>query len=238
MAHRPVTRAIVMLAARPHIEPRRVASADSVMIKEIYLSLQGESSHQGLLCAFVRLTGCHLRCTYCDSEFAFDGGNASRTARSSSRRSSEDPARRGDRRRAPAPARRGDVALVHQQRHLVVPVEGHHVQSATTAARRGEQDQPAARAVIGWYREAVRDGFRHVLSPRKYDDIAVETLLVWGMKDPALGYEELVPGTEEFVPKLKIEQIPDCGHFVHAERPEWVNPALIAFMGVTVQGWG
>src|SRR5690606_29378679 len=64
----------VMLAARPHIEPRRREGADSVVVKEIYLSLQGESSHQGLLCAFVRLTGCHLRCTYCDSEFAFKGG--------------------------------------------------------------------------------------------------------------------------------------------------------------------
>ncbi len=63
-----------MLKARPHIEPKRRADADSVMIKEIYLSLQGESSHQGCLCAFVRLTGCHLRCTYCDSEFAFRGG--------------------------------------------------------------------------------------------------------------------------------------------------------------------
>lgn len=63
-----------MLAGRPHIEPRRVAQADSVMVKEIYLSLQGESAHQGLLCAFVRLTGCHLRCSYCDSEFAFHGG--------------------------------------------------------------------------------------------------------------------------------------------------------------------
>ena len=63
-----------MLTARPHIEPRRVASADSVVVKELYLSLQGESSHQGLLCAFVRLTGCHLRCSYCDSEFAFRGG--------------------------------------------------------------------------------------------------------------------------------------------------------------------
>src|SRR4029079_690278 len=40
----------------------------------IYLSLQGESSHQGLLCSFVRLTGCHLRCRWCDSAFAFRGG--------------------------------------------------------------------------------------------------------------------------------------------------------------------
>jgi 7-carboxy-7-deazaguanine synthase len=63
-----------MLAARPHLEPRRVASAESVVVKEIYLSLQGESSHQGLLCSFVRLTGCHLRCSYCDSAFAFYGG--------------------------------------------------------------------------------------------------------------------------------------------------------------------
>lgn len=63
-----------MLAGRPHIEPRRVAGADSVVVKEIYLSLQGESSHQGLLCSFVRLTGCHLRCRYCDSEFSFRGG--------------------------------------------------------------------------------------------------------------------------------------------------------------------
>jgi 7-carboxy-7-deazaguanine synthase len=63
-----------MLAQRPRIEPRLVANATSVVVKEIYLSLQGESSHQGLLCTFVRLTGCHLRCSYCDSEFAFRGG--------------------------------------------------------------------------------------------------------------------------------------------------------------------
>lgn len=63
-----------MLQARPHVEPHRREGADSVVVKEIYLSLQGESSHQGLLCAFVRLTGCHLRCGYCDSAFAFRGG--------------------------------------------------------------------------------------------------------------------------------------------------------------------
>lgn len=63
-----------MLAARPHVEPRRVQTADSVVVKEIYLSLQGESSFQGLLCTFVRLTGCHLRCAWCDSEFSFKGG--------------------------------------------------------------------------------------------------------------------------------------------------------------------
>lgn len=64
-----------MLAARPHIEPTLRPWANHVRVKEIYLSLQGESSHAGLLCTFIRLTGCHLRCSYCDSEFAFRGGD-------------------------------------------------------------------------------------------------------------------------------------------------------------------
>jgi len=63
-----------MLAARPNIEPRRARDAHSVRVTEIYLSIQGESSHAGRLCTFVRLTGCHLRCVYCDSAFAFYQG--------------------------------------------------------------------------------------------------------------------------------------------------------------------
>lgn len=88
----------------------------------------------------------------------------------------------------------------------------------------------AATAMVGWYREAVRNGFRHAFSPPKYPSIPADTLLMWGMGDPALGYQDLVPGTEQYVPRLKIEQIPGAGHFVHAERPDLVNPALIAFL--------
>jgi len=43
-------------------------------ITEIYKSLQGESTHAGLPCVFVRLTGCNLRCSWCDSEYTFQGG--------------------------------------------------------------------------------------------------------------------------------------------------------------------
>ena len=43
-------------------------------ITEIYKSLQGESTHAGLPCIFVRLTGCNLRCVWCDSEYTFHGG--------------------------------------------------------------------------------------------------------------------------------------------------------------------
>ena len=63
-----------MLSARPRIEPRLVPGTTSVVVQEVYLSVQGESRHAGLLCSFVRLTGCHLRCTWCDSTFTFKGG--------------------------------------------------------------------------------------------------------------------------------------------------------------------
>ena len=45
-----------------------------MQITEIYKSLQGESTHAGLSCVFVRLTGCNLRCSWCDSEYTFQGG--------------------------------------------------------------------------------------------------------------------------------------------------------------------
>jgi len=43
-------------------------------INEIFYSIQGESSHAGLPCVFVRLTYCNLRCVYCDTEYAFYEG--------------------------------------------------------------------------------------------------------------------------------------------------------------------
>lgn len=48
--------------------------SESLLINEIYLSLQGESTFAGLPCIFVRLTACNLRCSYCDTAYAFTEG--------------------------------------------------------------------------------------------------------------------------------------------------------------------
>lgn len=46
----------------------------TLRVHEIYRSIQGESTWAGLPCVFIRLTGCHLRCVYCDTEHAFYDG--------------------------------------------------------------------------------------------------------------------------------------------------------------------
>jgi 7-carboxy-7-deazaguanine synthase len=51
--------------------------SDSLVVNEIYLSLQGESTFAGLPCIFIRLTACDLRCSYCDTAYAFTEGKQS-----------------------------------------------------------------------------------------------------------------------------------------------------------------
>ncbi len=46
----------------------------SLRINEIFVSLQGESTYAGIPCIFIRLTGCNLRCSYCDTSYAYSEG--------------------------------------------------------------------------------------------------------------------------------------------------------------------
>jgi 7-carboxy-7-deazaguanine synthase len=54
--------------------PRLRPMSETLVVNEIYLSLQGESTFAGLPCVFVRLTACDLRCSYCDTAYAFTEG--------------------------------------------------------------------------------------------------------------------------------------------------------------------
>ena len=62
-----------------HSQPRflllQYSDMSDLVVNEIYLSLQGESTFAGLPCVFVRLTACNLRCSYCDTAYAFTEGH-------------------------------------------------------------------------------------------------------------------------------------------------------------------
>jgi 7-carboxy-7-deazaguanine synthase len=53
---------------------RNVLTAPFLRVTEIFNSIQGESTWAGVPCTFVRLTGCPLRCVWCDTEYSFHGG--------------------------------------------------------------------------------------------------------------------------------------------------------------------
>jgi len=55
-------------------------AADTLLVNEIFASIQGESTHAGRPCTFVRLTACNLRCGYCDTTYAFMKGKRSSVA--------------------------------------------------------------------------------------------------------------------------------------------------------------
>jgi 7-carboxy-7-deazaguanine synthase len=62
------------------IESRTNPEALALVVNEIYLSLQGESTFAGLPCIFIRLTACNLRCSYCDTAYAFKEGEQTTVA--------------------------------------------------------------------------------------------------------------------------------------------------------------
>ena len=79
LANRSPARPMTRPSARPEsiaqrLRPLAEKPAGSLVIHEIYRSLQGESVYAGLPCVFVRLTACHLRCGYCDTPHAFQWG--------------------------------------------------------------------------------------------------------------------------------------------------------------------
>jgi 7-carboxy-7-deazaguanine synthase len=67
---------VIAISARQQqrLKPLEGKPAGTLLVHEIYRSLQGESTFAGLPCVFIRLTACHLRCVYCDTPHAFHQG--------------------------------------------------------------------------------------------------------------------------------------------------------------------
>lgn len=74
-AGRPAGMLPIAPAHRHRLRPIEQKPAGTLVVHEIYRSIQGESTFAGLPCVFVRLTGCHLRCGYCDTPHAFFEGS-------------------------------------------------------------------------------------------------------------------------------------------------------------------
>ncbi len=92
-------------------DPGRRMTEPTLRITEIFRSIQGESTRAGFPCAFIRLTGCSLRCVWCDSAYAFHGGGDMTVADAADRALAlETEARRGHGRRA---ARAGGRLSAH-----------------------------------------------------------------------------------------------------------------------------
>lgn len=88
----------------------------------------------------------------------------------------------------------------------------------------------AAAAAVEYYRTILRQSLKPS-GRRRLAPVQSRTLLIWAKKDAALDFDSLVPGTQEYVPDLRVETIEDCGHFVQEEQPERVNELLLDFLG-------
>ena len=82
MTGRPVTLPLAVLnePATERVRELKGLAPGTLLVHEVYASVQGEGTQTGRPCAFVRLTGCHMRCRYCDTEHAFHGGAERRVA--------------------------------------------------------------------------------------------------------------------------------------------------------------
>ncbi|MGQ0505621.1 MAG: ribosomal protein L7/L12 [Myxococcaceae bacterium] len=91
--------------------------------------------------------------------------------------------------------------------------------------------QPGAvKAMLGWYRTSFKQAIARRGNAPQYAPIGAETLLIWSRSEAGLKFDELVPGTENHVPKLQLATLGGAGHYVHAEKPQRVNDVMIPFL--------
>lgn len=84
----------------------------------------------------------------------------------------------------------------------------------------------ALQAMLAYYRAAPLDLFSLPLT----SNLTTPTLLIWGLDDVALGFEDLVPGTEALVKDLEVHPLPGVSHWVQQEAPLEVNLAIVDWL--------
>jgi pimeloyl-ACP methyl ester carboxylesterase len=117
------------------------------------------------------------------------------------------------------------AGLVRMLKSSVVD-RAHYTDEELRPFRDAIQKPGTVKAMLGWYRAMPKAAF----SMTRLAKVQADTLLVWGMSDPALGFDDLVPGTERWAPKLQITRVEGAGHFVQSDQPMAVNKALIDFL--------
>jgi pimeloyl-ACP methyl ester carboxylesterase len=95
-----------------------------------------------------------------------------------------------------------------------------------TAYKQAAAKPGALTAMINYYRANI---LQPQLVSRDWGTLAVQTLLIWGEEDAALG-KELTYGTEAYVPNLTVRYIPQCSHWVQQEQPALVNRYIREFL--------
>lgn len=86
----------------------------------------------------------------------------------------------------------------------------------------------AITGALNYYRASLRRDPRPLMRMLRPIPAEIPSLLIWGEQDPALG-RELTLGLESIAPHLRVEYIPDSGHWVQQEQPERVNRCLLDF---------
>lgn len=125
---------------------------------------------------------------------------------------------------------RRDAELVLRMFLAHAKDRSHFGPDETRPFRDSVQKPGAAKAMLGYYRALLKTAIRDRARFARYPIIQAPTLLIWAKDDRALGYEDLVPGTERWAPRLELRTLEHCGHFVQSEQPEPVNRWLLSFL--------
>ena len=123
---------------------------------------------------------------------------------------------------------RDDASLVVKMFKAASTTRGSYSDAEVQPFRDAVRRPGTAKSMIGIYRAIFKQFFKGQL--KKLPSISAKTLIIWGMDDPALGFEDLVPGTERYVPHLTIERVGGAGHFVQSDAPDAVNKLLLGFL--------